>query len=147
MKRLIASFFVMMSVSAAAQVYTPATVLATYPHQELMDTQQMNCTEYYETVPSHGHMGVPGAIIGGVIGSRFGGGDGRTASIVIGSMLGYHHPTHRPVTVHRQNCYPMNVRTMVTVGYKVTVRLPNGQNTLVHTRHEPPIGSVLYLPY
>lgn len=131
MKRFLASLFVMFSVSALAQAYVPVTVLATYPHRELMDNQQIQCTEYYDDRRS-GHSGVSAAIVG----------SGRWGNVVIESWTNQHYPPS-----YRQNCYPVNVRTMVTVGYKVTVRLPSGQNTLVHTTHEPPIGSVLYINY
>jgi hypothetical protein len=113
-----------------AQAYTSAVVLATYPHQELMDNQQVTCQEVRVENQYRGVVAVTNG----------------SSSVVIGSVSGYHHP-NRSVSSYRQTCYPVVVRSMVTVGYKVTVRLPNGQNTLVHTRHEPPVGSVIYLSY
>lgn len=148
MRKLLA--LVLFFVSGFAYAQVPVLVLATFPNQQLGYSQSQVCRQVQVQVPvyQHQHGNIPGAIAGAAIGSQFGNGDGRRAAIVGGAILGYNYRSQyvTPVETRIETiCEPISTRTMVTNGYKTTVRLPNGENRMIVLPYEVMVGSTIYM--
>lgn len=85
-----------------------------------------------------GGVNVPGAIIGGAIGSRFGGGSGRDAMTIFGAIAGSHYGTGQ---VYCQPSY----QTQQNIMYDVVVN-SNGFVQVLRVPLAPALGSYITVP-
>lgn len=85
-----------------------------------------------------GGINVPGAIIGGAIGSRFGGGSGRDAMTIFGAIAGSHYGSGQ---VYCQPSY----QTQQNIMYDVIVN-NNGFVQVLRVPLAPALGSYITIP-
>lgn len=85
-----------------------------------------------------GSMNIPGAIIGGAIGSRFGSGNGRDAMTIFGAIAGSHYGSPQ---VYCQPSYQVQQQVM----YDVVVNT-NGFVQVLRVPMAPALGSYITVP-
>lgn len=85
-----------------------------------------------------GGVNIPGAIIGGAIGSRIGNGSGRDAAVIIGAITGSHYGTGQVY------CQPSN-QIHQSVMYDVVVN-SNGFVQVIRVPIAPALGSYITVP-
>jgi uncharacterized protein YcfJ len=152
---LISAVFVGASMSAVAghEPYGDrARVISATPQIEHINTPVQECrTEYvresvYENRSNSNGGAIVGTIAGGVIGSRFGGGNGRLIATAVGAGLGavigdrhdnrYNQPTERVVTRPVDRCVTVGRWETINRGYLVEYEY-NGRRYTTETAEHP----------
>lgn len=125
-----------------------ATVRSVTPNHVYVSTPVRDCRIEQVQVPIDRPRsglsadGVVGAIVGGVIGNQFGGGDGKTAMTALGAVIGNNMATAgKPEykVINQEVCTVVDKKSLQVIDYTVTLEY-NGVYWNVTMKKSPAVG-------